>query len=94
MQGTLAVIGFLLGILAWYLTNELEFVIGAVLLVANWPWTGFIMLPVNKALMRTPPENAGPESRTMILKWGRLHAVRTILGGLSALAYICGLIWK
>ncbi|HEY2120543.1 MAG TPA: DUF1772 domain-containing protein [Candidatus Acidoferrum sp.] len=94
MQATLAFLGFLLGMLAWYLRSKVEFAIGAVLLVANWPWTMLVMMPVNKKLMKTPPENAGRETRALLLKWNRLHAARTILGSLSALAYIFGLAWK
>jgi hypothetical protein len=94
MQATLAFLGFLLGLWACYRTSKMEFVIGAVLLVANWPWTMFVMMPVNEKLMKAPAENAGRETRTLLLKWNRLHAVRTILGGLSTLAFVLGLIRK
>jgi len=38
------------------------------------------IMPLNKALMATPFENANPSSRALIIKWNRLHTVRTILG--------------
>jgi hypothetical protein len=80
MQAPLAMVGFLLGAIAWWLTARMGFLIGAVLLVANWPWTMLAIMPINRVLMETAPDAAGRESRLLILKWNRLHAVRTILG--------------
>jgi hypothetical protein len=39
MQATLTIVGFLLDVLSWWLTGRLAFVAGAVLMLANWPWT-------------------------------------------------------
>ena len=59
MQATLAIVGFLFGALSWWLTGRLAFATGAILMLANWPWTVFGILPTNKALMATEIFNAG-----------------------------------
>jgi hypothetical protein len=91
MQAPLAIIGFVLGVAAWRLTGKLGFLIGATLLVANWPWTTFGIMPTNKALMATEPDEAGPRSRALIVKWNRLHSVRTALGCLGTLTFLLAL---
>jgi len=80
MQASLAIIGFLLGLAAWWITRDWRWILGAVMLVANWPWTLIGIMPPNHGLMETDPEQAGPESRALLETWGRLHDVRTILG--------------
>ncbi len=92
MQAPLAIIGSVLGMVAWWLTGSLTFVLGAILLVANWPWTIFGIMPTNNVLMATEPKNAGPESRALIVKWNRLHSVRTALGGLATVAFLIALL--
>jgi len=37
MQAPLAVIGFLLGVLAWRQTENWRWIVGALFLIANWP---------------------------------------------------------
>jgi hypothetical protein len=91
MQASLAVIGFLLGLLAWLATGRVTFAIGALLIIANWPWTLLGMLPTNKALMAMDVANAGAETRALLLQWNRLHAVRTVLGGLAVEAFLIAL---
>ncbi len=91
MQAPLAIIGFVLGVAAWWMSGRVAFPIGAVLLLANWPWTMFGIMPTNKTLMATALEAAGPESRALILKWNRLHAVRTALGFLAVIAFLIAL---
>ena len=91
MQAPLALIGFLLGLAAWWLTGKLAFAIGALLMLANWPWTLFAIMPTNSALMRTELADAGPQTRALIVKWNGLHTVRTALGGLAAIAFLVAL---
>jgi hypothetical protein len=92
LQAPLAILGCVLGIWAWYRLGRLEFLFGAVLMLANWPWTLLVIASVNKKLMAMAPEDAGAQSRAMIVKWSWLHAVRTGLGCLAALAFLIGLI--
>jgi len=91
MQASLAIIGFLLGVVAWWATGTLAFLIGALLIVANWPWTLLGIAPTNKALMATDLADSGADTRALLLKWNRLHAVRTVLGGLSVAAFLVAL---
>ncbi len=91
MQAPLAIAGFVLGVLAWWQTGRLAFLAGAILLLANLPWTLFGIMPTNKLLKSTPAENAGPRTRALMVKWNRLHSVRTALGFLAIVALLMAL---
>jgi len=58
MQAPLAIAGFLLGIIACWRTGDRLWLIGALVLVANWPYTLLGIMPTNNALMALNP--AGP----------------------------------
>ena len=88
MQAPLAVLGFLLGLAAWWQAEHVGWMIGALLMIANWPVTFFAIMPTNNRLMATDPAAAGPESRALIERWGSLHAVRTALGFAACLAFL------
>jgi hypothetical protein len=92
MQATLAIVGFVLGALAWWQIGRLAFLIGALVMLANWPWTLFVILPTNKTLMATDPGDAGPATRALLIKWNGLHVVRTALGALATAAFIVALV--
>ena len=92
MQASLALIGSLLGAIAFWQLGGYAWLIGAILLLANWPYTMIAILPTNKALMATSPENAGPKSRVLIERWARLHAVRTLLGLGATVAFLFALL--
>ena len=91
MQATLAVVGFVLGAIAWWHAGKAAYLIGAFLMLANWPWTLFAIMPTNNILMATDPAKAGPETRALIVKWNKLHLVRTVLGTLAVLAFLIAL---
>jgi hypothetical protein len=88
MQAPLALVGCLLGVVAWWQTRQIGFLIGAVAMLAPWPWTLIGIKPTNDALLATEPEKAGSQTRALIVKWGALHGVRTALGALATAAYV------
>ncbi len=91
MQASLAILGFLCGAAAWWQTGRLAFLVGALVLLGNWPYTLLGITPTNKALMATDPTNAGPATRALVEKRGLLHAVRTALGFAATLIFLWAL---
>ncbi len=88
MQAPLALIGFALGLASAFLRSDWRWLIGAFILVANWPYTLIVILPVNNRLLAAPPQDAGPTSRELIQRWGRLHAVRSALGASATALFL------
>jgi hypothetical protein len=88
MQAPLAIIGFLLGLVAWWQSGRWPWLLGAAILVANWPYTLLGIMPTNQRLMATETASAGPESRALIEKWGALHAGRAALGFAATLIFL------
>jgi hypothetical protein len=88
LQAPLALAGFLLGALAWWQTGLPLWLLGALVLVANWPYTLLVIMPINRRLMAMQPADAGPASRALIERWAALHAGRTALGGAATLIFL------
>jgi len=88
MQASLAIVAGLLGLASWWQTEEILWLIGAVLILANWPYTLWAIMPTNRELKAIAPEAAEARSRTPMLRWGKLHAGRSILGVASLIAYL------
>ena len=88
MQASLAIAGFLLGLLAWWQTGDPWWLIGAFALIANWPYTLLGVMPTNRKLMAMDPSSPAAETRRLVMKWGRLHAARTVLGLAATLLFL------
>src|SRR5689334_17168014 len=88
MQASLAVAGGVLGLVAFLSTFEWRWLLGALVLLANWPYTIFLIMPTNRHLMDTAPEAATDETRGMIGQWGFLHAGRSALGLIATLIFL------
>jgi len=80
MQASLVVLGFLLGLLAWWETSDRRWLVGAVVLALKGPYTFIFITPTNRQILGINPDRGEPNSRALLENWGMLHAVRTILG--------------
>jgi hypothetical protein len=88
MQANLALASTALGLIAAYLAADWKWLLGGILIFANWPYTILIIMPVNKVLEATAPDAANAQTRALIEKWGKLHAGRSALGLAATLVYL------
>jgi Domain of unknown function (DUF1772) len=88
MQAPLAIAGCVLGLLAWWQTDAWQWLLGAILMIANWPYTFLGIMPTNNKLMATDPANADADTRTTVERWGWLHCVRTMFGFAATLVFL------
>ena len=92
MQASLAVASFLSGIAAWLLGGGAIWVVGAVLIGSVVPFTLVAILPTNKQLLLPGRDLSSSETRALLEKWGRLHAVRSLLSFAAALVFTWSLL--
>ena len=84
MQAPLALIGGLAGIGAWYRWMSVwPWLAGGIILLSIIAYTFAVIWRTNGKLKATPLDQAGPESRALLVKWGQLHLGRTILCALA-----------
>lgn len=67
IQAPLAILGLILGIVACWQTGRRAFLAGALLMIANWPWTIFAIMPTNTVLMSTSLDDANARTRELSL---------------------------
>ena len=87
MQATLALASALAGLLAFWVTRDWRWLLGALLILANWPYTLLVILPVNKRIEATAADQASAQTRALIQRWGTLHAGRSLLGVAATIVY-------
>lgn len=92
MQAPLAVISFLAGVAVWLLGGGLLWLIGAVLIGLVVPFTFIAVMPTNNQLLAPGRDLSSAETRSLLEKWGRLHAVRSVLSFLASIVYLLSLI--
>ena len=89
-QASFAVLAFVAGLLAAALTARWEWLIGALALGSVVPLTLALIQPLNRRLLGA--DALGDDEVLGLLRaWGRLHAVRTALGGVGVLAFLLAL---
>jgi len=90
MQASLAITGTLAGVAAWMLGAGPMWLVAALCIFAVVPVTFIIIFPTNNKLLAPERDPRSPDTRRLLIKWGRLHAIRSALS-LSASAIF---IWQ
>jgi len=83
MQASLAVVGCLTALWSAWLLRDAWTGLGAVLLGAVVPFTLIVILPTNKRLLDPSLDQRGAEATGLLVRWGRLHAIRSLLSSVA-----------
>jgi hypothetical protein len=56
-------------------------------MLTNWPYTLRIIMPTNRQL-EAAISGGDRETRERLMRWGQLHAVRSVLGAAATVVYL------
>jgi uncharacterized membrane protein len=87
-QVSLAIAGFLSALVAWRSRADAGWLVGGGLLVSVIPFTALVILPTNKQLLDPATANDLDLAERLLTRWGRLHAVRSVLSLASLLTFL------
>ena len=87
-QVSLASLGFLSALVAWRLRSDARWLVGGGLLVSVIPFTALAILPTNKQLLDPATANDSVLAEKLLNRWGRLHAVRSVLSLAALLLFL------
>lgn len=88
MQALLAVIGSLAGTVAWRLGASPVWLWGSIALFLVVPFTLLVIMGTNRQLLDPGLDRGSAEAHALLVRWGRLHTVRSVLGAVSFLAFV------
>jgi len=88
MQAPLALAGSLSALTWWWLDRGPAWLIGGLLLLAVVPFTLVLILPTNRRLENDDLDLRSVEAARLLRRWGRLHAVRSILSVVAFVAFV------
>ena len=92
LQAPLALLSLACGIAAWLLGAGLGWLVAALLVGAVVPFTFAVIMPTNNRLLAPGRDLSSPETRALLVRWGALHAVRTVFSLVGVAVYLWSLL--
>ncbi|HEY4923141.1 MAG TPA: DUF1772 domain-containing protein [Roseiarcus sp.] len=79
MLASLALIAAALALTAYFQTQDVRWLIGAIIVIASWPYTFFAMVPMNNRILTITAAESGA-ARELVRTWGLLEYGQTAIG--------------
>jgi hypothetical protein len=83
MQASLAIVGALAAFTAWWSGAGISSLGAAVTLLSVVPFTLVVIFPTSKQLLDPALDPSSAKAKHLLIRWGNLHAVRSVLGLVS-----------
>ena len=88
MQVFLALTATLGSVVSWVVNGQLSWLIGAIVMFSVIPFTLIVIMPTNKKLLDPNLDRKALATKELLVRWGKLHAVRSVLGLLATLIFL------
>jgi hypothetical protein len=90
LMAALALVAAIAGLSAYFETADVRYLIGAVIAASSWPYTVFVMGPVNNQILALAPKDVGA-ARALVWQWGLLEYGQTAIALAAAFAFLWAL---
>ncbi len=87
LLGGLALLAALSGLAAFSQGGDIRWLIGALIALASWPYTYFVVVPLNNRLLAASPAQPEADAREIVTFWGRLEWGLVAIAGASAAVF-------
>ena len=88
LQAPLALLSLVSGTAAWLLGADVGWFVAALFIGAVVPFTFLVVMSTNRKLLDPARDLASAETRSLLEKWNKLHAVRTVLSFAASILYV------
>jgi hypothetical protein len=88
MQASLAALSFIASVAAWLAGAGGWWLTGGIVQGSVIPFTLLFIMPTNHELLDPSLDKESPKANQLLLRWGRLHAVRSVLGTAALLIFL------
>ena len=82
MLAILALLSAISALVEFRANGDAAWLIGAAFIIASWPYTFFVVVPVNNRLLDASADGAG--ARSLVAAWGLLEWGQVALGIVAA----------
>jgi len=91
LQAAMALIGSVSALVAWLTNHDRGWAMGGLVFILVIPFTLIAIFPTNQRLESQDLDISSDEATHLLRRWGRLHAVRSVLGGVALLIFLLAL---
>ena len=90
LLATLALLGAIFALATYFESRDLRWLIGALVLIASWPYTYFAIVPVTNRILMLPGTDAAA-ARQLVKSWGLLEIGQTGIGVAASAVFLWAL---
>jgi hypothetical protein len=93
LQASLAVTSSIAAVLTWLLGGGVWWLVGAIAIFSVVPFTLTIVKSTNQKLLTPGRDLSSRETRQLLDRWGKLHAIRSLLSAITSIIFVILVIW-
>jgi uncharacterized membrane protein len=94
LQAPLALVAAFSAVSSWWFDPSTFWIAGAVLIFSVVPFTLIVIRPTNKRLLTAGIDRKSAETHMLLVRWGRLHALRTAASLTATIFFLIALLSK
>ena len=87
LLAALALIAAIAGFIAYFESQDLRWAIGALVMISMWPYTYFVMEPLNNQILSLRGRDVAA-ARALIRQWGLMKSGLTAIGLVGVLVFL------